>query len=48
MKIYLTEKGQGTVEFVLMLVLVAVIVFAVVSLLGPSVGKVFSMGDESL
>lgn len=48
MKIYLNEKGQGTVEFVLMIVLVAIIVIAAVSLLGPSVGKVFSTGDSRL
>jgi len=36
------EKGQGLVEYALILVLVAVIVIAVLTLLGPAIGKIFS------
>ena len=36
------EKGQGLVEYALILVLVAVVVIAVLSLLGPIIGNVFS------
>ena len=37
-----SQKGQGLVEYALILVLVAMIVFAVLILLGPVVGNVFS------
>jgi len=36
------EKGQGLVEYALILVLVAVIVIVVLALLGPAIGDVFS------
>ena len=36
------EEGQGLVEYALILVLVAVVVIAVLTLLGPSIGNVFS------
>ena len=36
------EKGQGLVEYALILVLVAVVVIAILALLGPQIGKVFS------
>jgi pilus assembly protein Flp/PilA len=36
------EKGQGLVEYALILVLVALAVIALLSLLGTSVGDVFS------
>ncbi len=38
----LRERGQGLVEYALILVLVAVVVIAVLTLLGPAVGNVFS------
>ena len=37
-----SERGQGLVEYALILVLVAVVVIAVLSLLGPAIGNVFS------
>jgi pilus assembly protein Flp/PilA len=37
-----SEKGQGMVEYALILVLVAVVVIGVLSLLGPVVGNIFS------
>ncbi|MFH1908569.1 MAG: Flp family type IVb pilin [Chloroflexota bacterium] len=42
------EKGQGLVEYALILVLVAVVVIAVLTLLGPIVGNVFSKIKDSL
>jgi pilus assembly protein Flp/PilA len=36
------EKGQGLVEYALILVLVAVIVIAVLTVLGPIIGNVFT------
>lgn len=36
------EKGQGLVEYALILVLVAVVVIIILVLLGPVVGNVFS------
>ena len=37
-----SEMGQGLVEYALILVLVALVVIVVLSLLGPSIGNVFS------
>ncbi len=36
------EAGQGLVEYALILVLVAVVVIAILTLLGPAIGNVFS------
>lgn len=36
------EEGQGLVEYALILVLVAVVVIAILTMLGPAVGNVFS------
>ncbi len=36
------EEGQGLVEYALILVLVAVVVIAILTLLGPVIGNVFS------
>jgi pilus assembly protein Flp/PilA len=35
-------KGQGLVEYALILVLVAVVVIVVLAILGPTIGKIFS------
>jgi pilus assembly protein Flp/PilA len=48
MKFALEEKGQGMVEYALILVLVAVVVIAAVTVMGPLVGKVFSTINKSL
>jgi len=42
------EKGQGLVEYAIILVLVALIVIAVVRLLGPKIGNTFSSISNSL
>ena len=44
----LKERGQGLVEYALILVLVSIIVFAFLLLLGPIIGNVFSTINESL
>jgi len=36
------EEGQGLVEYALILVLVSVVVIAILALLGPAIGNVFS------
>lgn len=36
------EDGQGLVEYALILVLVAVVVIAILTILGPAIGDVFS------
>ena len=36
------ERGQGLVEYALILVLVAVVVIVILALLGPSIGRIFS------
>jgi pilus assembly protein Flp/PilA len=36
------NKGQGLVEYALILVLVAVVVIVVLAILGPTIGNVFS------
>ncbi len=36
------EKGQGLVEYALILVLVAIVVIAILMLVGPQIANVFS------
>ena len=48
MKMSLTEMGQGMVEYSLIIVLVAVVVILAVTLLGPSIGKLFSTVNRSI
>ncbi|MBI5945345.1 MAG: Flp family type IVb pilin [Chloroflexi bacterium] len=42
------EKGQGLVEYALILVLVAIVVIAALMILGPVIGNVFSKINSSL
>jgi len=42
------EKGQGLVEYALILVLVAIVVIAALMVLGPLIGNVFSVINSSL
>jgi pilus assembly protein Flp/PilA len=42
------EKGQGLVEYALILVLVAIVVIASLMILGPIIGNVFSKLNSSL
>ncbi|MEK7326899.1 MAG: pilus assembly protein [Chloroflexota bacterium] len=36
------ERGQGLVEYAIILVMVAVIVIVILALLGPAIGNLFS------
>ncbi len=42
------EKGQGLVEYALILVLVAIVVIAALMILGPIIGNTFSTINNSL
>jgi pilus assembly protein Flp/PilA len=42
------EEGQGMVEYALILVLVAIVVIAILAVLGPQIGAVFSRITETL
>jgi pilus assembly protein Flp/PilA len=42
------EKGQGLVEYAIILVFVAIVVIAIIRLLGPKIGNVFSNVNSSL
>jgi len=44
----LREKGQGLVEYSLILVLVSVVVIAVLMILGPIIGNIFTKINSSL
>lgn len=42
------EQGQGLVEYALILVFVAIVVIAILTLLGPQIGNVFSRITDAL
>jgi pilus assembly protein Flp/PilA len=42
------ERGQGLVEYAIILAFVAVVVIAVVRLLGPEIGNTFSKINNSI
>ena len=42
------EKGQGLVEYAIIIALVAIIVIAVMRLLGPKIGNTFSSISQSI
>jgi pilus assembly protein Flp/PilA len=42
------EKGQGLIEYAIILSLVALVVIAVIYLLGPRVGNIYSTVNSSL
>ncbi len=42
------ERGQGLVEYALILVLVAIVVIAALMILGPIIGNTFSTINTSL
>jgi len=46
--LWLREKGQGLVEYALILVLIAVVVIAILSVLGTQVSTVFSRISSAL
>jgi pilus assembly protein Flp/PilA len=42
------EKGQGLVEYALIIVLIAIVVIVALSLLGPTIGNVFTEISNTL
>ncbi len=42
------EEGQGLVEYALILVLVAIVVIAILALLGPQIANIFSQVTSGL
>jgi pilus assembly protein Flp/PilA len=42
------EEGQGLVEYALILVLVAIVVIAILALLGPQISNIFSRVTSGL
>jgi pilus assembly protein Flp/PilA len=42
------ERGQGLVEYAIILVFVAIVVIAVMRILGPRIGNIFSTINNSL
>jgi pilus assembly protein Flp/PilA len=42
------EKGQGLVEYALILVLIAVVVIVILALLGPAISQVFDSIYQSI
>ena len=42
------EKGQGLVEYALILVLVAIVVIAALTLLGPQISNIFNRISQNL
>ena len=45
---FLKDKGQGLVEYALIIVMVAILIIGVILLLGPTIGNVFSNISNSL
>jgi pilus assembly protein Flp/PilA len=43
----LSERGQGLVEYAIIIVFVALVVIAIMRLMGPRVGNVFSSVNDS-
>ena len=48
MYLVLKKKGQGLVEYALILVLVAIIVIAALAIMGPAIANIFSTINNSL
>ncbi|MGD0807548.1 MAG: Flp family type IVb pilin [Anaerolineales bacterium] len=44
----LQRRGQGLVEYALILVLVAIVIIVILSVLGPAIGNVFSQIIQSI
>ncbi len=42
------EKGQGLVEYALILVLVVIVVVAILTIMGPQIGNIFSRITSAL
>ena len=46
--LFMREEGQGLVEYAMILMLVAMVVIAVLALIAPQIGVVFSTTRNSL
>ncbi len=46
--LFAKQEGQGLLEYGLILVLVAVVVIAAITVLGPSIGNMFSKVNSSI
>lgn len=42
------QEGQGLVEYALILVLVAIVVIAILAIIGPQIGNIFSRVTNGL
>lgn len=47
-RLFNRERGQGLVEYALIIALIAIVVIAILILLGPAIGSVFSQIKQSL
>jgi pilus assembly protein Flp/PilA len=47
-RLFSRERGQGLVEYALIIALVAVVVIGILILLGPAIGSIFSNIQQSL
>jgi len=47
MLLYETERAQGLVEYAIIIMLVAIVVIAVITLFGPLIGNMFSKINSS-
>jgi len=45
---YLYEKGQGIVEYALIVTLIAIVVILAMNFLGPTIGNVFTEIGETM
>jgi len=46
--LYKAERAQGLVEYAIIIMLVAIVVIAVITLFGPLIGNMFSKVNSSL
>lgn len=47
-RLYHRSHGQGLVEYALIIALIAIVVIAILILLGPAIGSVFSQIQQAL
>jgi pilus assembly protein Flp/PilA len=45
---HVSERGQGLVEYAFLLILIAILVLAVLLILGPTIGNVFTKLNSKL
>lgn len=47
-RLFSRSRGQGLVEYALIIALIAIVVIAILILLGPAIGSVFSQIKQNL